>query len=57
MNTTDHELLRRSYDRNLGYAKFWGGAGIVVMSLLFTFVIDRVFDDNGSSYSTAPGTA
>ena len=57
MNTTDHEALQRSYDRNLGYAKFWGGAGIVIMSLLFTFVIDRVFDDSGSSYSAAPGTA
>ena len=43
--------LRRSYDRNLGYARFWGGVGIAIVSLLFTFVIDRIFEDSGSSGS------
>ena len=42
MNTTDDEALQRSYDRNLGYAKFWGGAGIVIMSLLFTGSVEKV---------------
>ena len=39
----------------MGYAKFWGGVGIAILSLLFTFVIDRVFEDN-SKPNTATET-
>ena len=36
----------------MGYARFWSGIGIAIVSLLFTFAIDRVFEDSGSSGST-----
>ena len=34
----DDRRLRRSYDRNLGYAKFWGGATLGVLAAIFAFL-------------------
>ena len=41
----DTDAFQRSYDRNLGYARFWLGVGIAVLSLLFTFGYDLIFGD------------
>ena len=34
--------IKRSYHRNLGYARFWMGASLTILALLFAFVMDRV---------------
>ena len=44
--------LRRSYDRNLGYARFWLGVAVAILSLVFTFGYDRIFGDGSSSSAT-----
>ena len=48
-NSSNAAELERSYDRNLGYARFWLGVGIAILSLLFTFGYARIFGDDGSS--------
>ena len=48
--------LRRSYDRNLGYARFWLGVAVAILSLLFTFGYDRILGSDGSD-SSATETA
>ena len=30
--------IRRSYERNLGYARFWGGAALGVLAAIFAFL-------------------
>lgn len=45
---------QRSYDRNLGYARFWLGASLAVFSLMVTFGYELVFGDGGSAASPKP---
>ena len=55
-NFSDAAEVERSYERNLGYARFWLGAGIAVLSLLFTFGYNLIFsnDDDPSPPSAPP---
>ena len=48
---------QRSYERNLGYARFWLGVGIAVLSLLFTFGYDLIFGDAGAGQSPTTAVA
>lgn len=36
--------LKRSYDRNLGWCRFWLGVSLAVATLTFSFAVDEVFD-------------
>ena len=49
--------LRRSYDRNLGYARFCLGVAVAILSLLFTFGYDRILGGDGSNSSSTEATA
>ena len=49
--------LRRSYDRNLGYARFRLGVAVAILSLLFTFGYDRILGSNGSNSSATEAVA
>lgn len=55
-NFSDAAEVERSYERNLGYARFWLGAGIAVLSLLFTFGYNLIFsnDDDPPPPSAPP---
>ena len=50
---SDTADLQRSYERNLGYTRFWLGVGIAVLSLLFTFGYDLIFGDSRPPAITA----
>ena len=50
-NSADAAELQRAYDRNLGYARFWLGVGIAILSLVFTFGYDLIFGYSGDSSS------
>ena len=54
---SDTAELQRSYERNLGYARFWLGVGIAVLSLLFTFGYDLIFGDAGAGQSPTTAVA
>ena len=49
--------LRRSYDRNLGYARFWLGVAVAILSLLFTFGYDLILGSDGSNSSATEAAA
>ena len=36
--------LKRSYDRNLNWCRFWLGISLAVATLTFTFGVNQVFD-------------
>ena len=55
--TRDRDELQRSYDRNLGYARFWLGVAVAILSLLFTFGYDRILGGDGSNSSATAATA
>lgn len=38
--------LQRSYERNLGWCRFWLGVGLAVVTLTFTLAVDQVFFTN-----------
>ena len=48
-NSADAAELQRAYDRNLGYARFWLGVGIAILSLLFTFGYNLIFGYSGDT--------
>ena len=44
-NCADRAGLKRAYDRNLGYARFWLGAGMGIVAVAFAFLADRAVPD------------
>ena len=36
--------LKRSYDRNVGWCRFWVGVSLAIATLTFTFAVERVFE-------------
>ena len=48
-------LLQRSYERNLGWCRFWLGVSLAVFTLTFTFAVDQVFFPNAESVPTNVG--
>ena len=49
MHQVNERRLRRSYDRNLGFAKFWGGAALGVLAAIFAFLSQPY---NGGEYAS-----
>ena len=49
--------LRRSYARNLGYARFRLGVAVAILSLLFTFGYDLILGSAGSNSSATEAAA
>ena len=43
MTQADVSRLKRSYDRNIGWCRFWLGIGLAVATLTFTFAVNQVF--------------
>ena len=44
MSSPDYARRKRSYERNLGYARLWTGVGLAVLSLFFTFLFGQLID-------------
>ena len=43
MTSAETSRAQRSYDRNLGWCRFWLGVSLAVATLTFTFAVDQVF--------------
>ena len=57
MTCAEVSRLKRSYDRNLGWCRFWLGISLAVATLTFTFAMDRVFDPLFDSSTEGPAPA
>jgi hypothetical protein len=44
MPAGEKQRLERAYTRNLGWCRFWLGVGMAIITLTFSFTVDRVFD-------------
>jgi hypothetical protein len=44
MTLLEVSSLKRSYDRDLGWCRFWLGISLAVATLTFTFAVNQVFD-------------
>ena len=43
MTSAEVSQLKRSYDRNLGWCRFWLGISLAIATLTFTFAVNQVF--------------
>ncbi len=53
MTSAEASRLKRSYQRNLGWCRFWLGISLAVATLTFTFAVDQVFDLSSERVSTS----
>ena len=44
MSCAEVHRVKRSYDRNLGWCRFWLGISLAVFTLMFSFAVDQVFE-------------
>ena len=47
--------LQRSYERNIGWCRFWLGVSLAVVTLTFTFAVDQVFFTNAERIPITAG--
>jgi hypothetical protein len=43
MTRAEAARFKRSYDRNVGWCRFWVGVSLAIATLTFTFAVGRVF--------------
>ena len=53
MTSAEASRLKRSYERNLNWCRFWLGVSLAVATLTFTFAVDKVFDLSSERVSTS----
>ena len=53
MTSAEASRLKRSYERNLSWCRFWLGASLAVATLTFTFAVGQVFDPSSERVSTS----
>ncbi len=51
MSCPHYARRKRSYERNLGYARLWTGVGLAILSLFFTFLFGQLIDLIGDTAS------
>ncbi len=55
MTSAETSRAQRSYDRNLGWCRFWLGVSLAVATITFTFAVDQVFDLSSERVNAAVG--